>query len=212
MAIATLTQQRNLLFLLFLRPQNMKRSHHPVAAGIVAILFYLIHAGALVSGREPYHLMWSCHLGCLLIGIGLLLSRPWLLSIGFFWMTIGVPLRILNVLMNADFMLTSTFSHIGGLVIALYGLRFMEIPKFSWTAATVGLVALGLVTRMVTPEHANVNLSFSVWAGWEQTFPSYFWYVVLILSASATTFWVLESIVRKVTARRRLEKSNAGSS
>lgn len=190
----------------------MKRSHHPVAAGIVAILFYLIHAVALVSGREPYHLMWSCHLGCLLIGIGLLLSRPWLLSIGFFWLTIGVPLWILNVLMNADFMLTSTFSHIGGLVIALYGLRFMEIPKFSWTAATAGLVALGLVTRMVTPEHANVNLSFSVWAGWEQTFPSYFWYVVLILSASATTFWVLESIARKVTARRRLEKSHAGSS
>ena len=186
----------------FFYDRNMKRGYHPFAAGIVAIFFYLIHAGVLVYGREPYHIIWSCHLGCLLIGIGLLLARPWFLSIGFFWLIMGVPLWILNVLTGADFMLTSTLSHIGGLVIAFYGLRFIEIPRFSWAGATIGLVVLGSVTRMVTPEHANVNLSFAVWTGWEQAFPSYFWYVVLILSTSAATFWVMECIVRKVTARR----------
>ncbi|MEJ2169509.1 MAG: hypothetical protein P8X90_28730, partial [Desulfobacterales bacterium] len=110
----------------------------------------------------------------------------------------GVPLWLLNIITSRDFMLTSTLSHIGGLIIAVYGLRFAAMPRFSWAAATAGLFVLGFVSRLATPEYANVNLSFAVWQGWEKTFPSYFWYVVMLLSIAAVSFWALEFIVRRL--------------
>ena len=174
-----------------------------ITAGILPIVFFLIHGSALVYAGEPYHLIWSCHLGCLIVGIGLLVRLPWVYAVGFFWLTMGVPLWLLNVLTSHDFMQTSTLSHIGGIIIAIYGLRFELMPRFSWAAAAAGLVVLGCVSRLVTPQQANVNLSFAVWQGWEDKFPSYFWYVVMLLAIAAATFWILELMVRRFQAKIR---------
>jgi hypothetical protein len=115
----------------------------------------------------------------------------------------GVPLWLLNVLTSHDFMLTSTLSHIGGIIIAVYSLRFEKMPRFSWAAATAGLAVLGFVSRLVTPQQANVNLSFAVWQGWEDKFPSYFWYVVMLLTIATFTFWILDLTVRRYQAKIR---------
>jgi hypothetical protein len=172
-------------------------------AGILVIVFFLIHAGVLVRAGEPYHILWSCHLACLMVGIALLVRLPRLQAVGFFWLTMGVPLWLLNIITSRDFMLTSTLSHIGGLIIAVYGLRFETLPRFSWAAAAAGLVVLGGFSRLMTPRYANVNLSFAVWQGWEDTFPSYFWYVVMLLTIAAVSFWMLELIVRRLQAKVR---------
>ena len=168
-----------------------------LAAGTLAVLFFLIHAGTLAYAREPYHIIWSCHLGCLIVGIGLLVRLPWLYAIGFFWLTMGVPLWLLNVFTTQEFMLASTLSHIGGLIVAVCGLKVLTIPRFAWAAATTGLVVLGILTRLATPPDANVNLAFAVWAGWEDQFPSYFWYVVMLLSIAAVSFGLLEFFIRQ---------------
>lgn len=181
----------------------MREKNFRMIAGILAIVFFLIHAAVLVHAGEPYHILWSCHLACLMVGIALLTGLPWLHAVGFFWLTMGVPLWLLNVLTSRDYMLTSTLSHIGGLIVAIYGLRFETMPRFSWTAATAGLIVLGFVSRLVTPQHANVNLSFAVWQGWEDKFPSYFWYVVMLLASAAVSFWTLELIVRRFQAKVR---------
>ena len=115
----------------------------------------------------------------------------------------GVPLWLLNVLTSHEFMLTSTLSHIGGITIAVYGLKFLKLPRFAWAAATTGLMVLGIFTRRVTPPDANVNLAFAVWSGWEDKFPSYFWYVVMLLAIAAVTFWMLELMVRRFQAKIR---------
>ena len=174
-----------------------------MTAGCLAIAFFLVHAAALLHAAEPYHIIWSCHLGCLIVGIGLLNRLSWLYAIGFFWLTLGVPLWLLNVLTRHEYMLTSTLSHIGGILIAVYGLRFVKIPRFAWAAAIAGLVVLGMLTRRVTPPDANVNLAFAVWSGWEDRFPSYFRYVVMLLAIAAFTFWMLEFIVRRFQAKNR---------
>jgi len=176
----------------------MRDKNYRIAAGALAIVFFLIHAAVLVYAGEPYHILWSCHLACLMVGIALLLRLPRLQAVGFFWLAMGVPLWLLNIITSRDYMLTSTLSHIGGIIIAVYGLRFATMPRLSWAAATVGLVGLGFVSRLATPEHANVNLSFAVWQGWEETFPSYFWYVVMLLTIAAVSFWTLEIIVRRL--------------
>ncbi len=174
-----------------------------ITAGLLAIAFFLIHAGALVHAGEYYHIIWSCHLGCLIVGIGLLYRLQWLFAVGFFWLTMGVPLWLLNVLTSHEYMLTSTLSHIGGIIIAVYGLRFLIIPRFAWTAATAGLVILGIITRLVTAPEANVNLAFAVWSGWEDTFPSHFWYLVMLLSMASVSFGLLELFIRKRTLSKR---------
>ena len=179
----------------------MKANTSRMTAGILAIVFFLIHAGLILHAGEPYHILWSCHLACLMVGVAMLIRQPWMLAVGFFWLTMGVPLWLLNILTSRDFMLTSTLSHIGGIVIAVYGLRFEKMPRLSWAAAAAGLVFLGGVSRLVTPQHANVNLSFAVWQGWEDQFPSYFWYVVMLVSIAAVSFWMLELIIRRLQAK-----------
>ena len=181
----------------------MKENISRMTAGILAIVFFLIHAAVLIHTGEPYHILWSCHLACLMVGIALLMQLPLLHAVGFFWLAMGVPLWLLNILTSRDYMLTSTLSHIGGFIIAVYGLRFERMPRFSWGVATAGLIVLGIVSRLATPQHANVNLSFAVWQGWEDTFPSYFWYVVMLLTIAALTFWILELIVRRLQAKVR---------
>ena len=180
----------------------MSDKKYRITAGALAVAFFLIHAAALAHAGEHYHIIWSCHLGCLIVGIGLLVRLPWLYAIGFFWLTMGVPLWLLNVLTSHEFMLTSTLSHIGGIIIAVYGLGFIKIPRFAWAAATGGLVVLGILTRLVTPPEANVNLAFAVWSGWEDQFPSYFWYVVMLLSVAAVSFGSLEFFIRQWMLKR----------
>jgi len=180
----------------------MRDKKFRIAAGTLAVLFFLIHAGALVYAGEPYHIIWSCHLGCLIVGIGLLVRQPWLYAIGFFWLTMGVPLWLLNILTSREFMLTSILSHVGGMIIAVYGLRFITIPRFAWAAATAGLVVLGILSRLVTPPGANVNLAFAVWSGWEDQFHSYFWYVFMLLSIAAISFGLLEFFMRRWMLKR----------
>jgi hypothetical protein len=175
----------------------MQKTPYRITAACLAIVFYSIHAGALIYSKQAHHIVWSCHLGCLLVGVGLLALHPWLSSVGFLWLALGVPLWILNVFTRNEFMLTSTFSHLGGLAIAIYGFKYLKMPRLAWAAATAGLVLLGWFSRLVTPEHANVNLSFSVWKGWEETFPSYFWYAILLLAAAVASFLILEFFVRR---------------
>jgi hypothetical protein len=175
----------------------MQKTRYRITAACLAIVFYFIHAGVLIYSKQAYHILWSCHLGCLLVGVGLLARLPWLSSVGFLWLALGVPLWILNVFTSNEFMLTSTLSHLGGLAIAIYSYKYFKMSRFAWAAATAGLILLGLFSRLVTPEHANVNLSFAVWKGWEETFPSYFWYVILLLVVAVTVFLILELLVRR---------------
>lgn len=168
-------------------------------AGVLAVLFYMIHGGALTYTGGPFHMIWSCHLGCLLVGVGLLFSYSWTYSIGFFWLCFGVPLWVLNVLTSVEFMLTSTLTHIFGFMIAIYGLKYIRIPRFSWAMATLSLIILGIISRLITPSYANVNMAFAVWSGWEKTFTSHFWYIIMLLSTSAIIFAFLEFILRRYT-------------
>jgi hypothetical protein len=175
----------------------MTRNAKRIAAGAAAVSFFLIHGAVLVAESASPHLLWCCHLGCLLVGIGLLRPYRWTYAVGTAWMVLGVPLWLLNVFVSREFMPTSLLSHMGGLLLAFYGLNHVEIPRHLWLAATTGLIALAVVTRLLTPPAANINLAFSVWAGWETVFPSYFHYALMMLALAAVLFFLFE-----ITARR----------
>ena len=44
--------------------------------GALALSFYLVHAGRHVANGNPEEAFWACHLGALLVALGLLGGRP----------------------------------------------------------------------------------------------------------------------------------------
>ena len=156
--------------------------------GWLEIVFYLVHAGYHLLHHEPYHLLWTCHLGCFLVGIGLVTGRAYPFAVGFLWLMLGIPLWVLNLLTGADLIATSTLTHVGGMIVAVVGFASLPMPRYAWAAATAGLIALVQLSRWATPAHANVNIAFKVWEGWETTFPSYFRYSLMLLAMAVGVF------------------------
>ncbi len=172
-----------------------------VVAGALALLFFAIHAAALILNGEPYHLLWACHSGCLLLGVGLLASQPWLASVGLLWVLLGLPMWVIGLFTDRSYLLTSSLTHLGGPLVGIIGIRSLPLPRRSWLAASVALLLLWIVTRVATPPAANVNLAFRVWKGWESVFPSHVAYLLFLFVAATGLFFVVEAAVS--SAQRR---------
>ena len=174
-----------------------------IVLGSLAVLFYAAHTAYHAHNHEAFNMLWACHLGCLLVGLGLLLARPLLFSTGFMWLTLGVPLWIFTLLGGEEFIVTSALTHAGGLTVALAGFRYLPIARGAWISGVSGLFLVAVLSRFTTPAAANVNLAHRVYDGWEQTFPSHTLYAAMFLAIAAVEFFVMERAVRWVLVRRK---------
>jgi hypothetical protein len=164
---------------------------------VAAVVCYAIHATFhLVHGR-PEELLWSCHLGAALVGIGFLCSSATINGIGLLFLCMGTPLWLMYLAEGGEFYPTSCFTHLGGLAIGLYGARRLGLPSGTWWKAVGALIALILVCRVVTPRRANVNVAFAVHAGLEKVFPSHLVYLAIMMGAAAGYFLILEYVLRR---------------
>lgn len=163
-----------------------------LAAGVLSLFFFVMLAVYHIRNNESYHILWTCHMACLVLGAGLMFNRPLVTATGFFWLCFGVPLWLLNVLTGSPLILLSVPTHIGGLLIGLWGVKRGGIPKYTWVFAGVSLIVLGVVSRFVTPFDANVNLSHAIWKGYEAYYPSYVVYVASVSTSGVATFFFLE--------------------
>lgn len=165
--------------------------------GVLGVVAYAVHAAIHLVRGEPWDLLWTCHLGCLLTGIGLLAGSAAWNGIGLLWLSIGVPLWVLDLATGGELLPTSLLTHLGGLVCGLAGVRSLGLPRGTWLRALAALFALGALSHLVTPRRANVNLAHAVWSGWETVFPSYGVYAVAVLSGSAAAFLLTELGIRR---------------
>lgn len=169
--------------------------------GIAALGCYLIHAGFHILNGRPEETLWMCHLGAGLVGIGLLASSPAISSIGTLFLCVGTPIWVMYLAGGGEFYPTSCFPHLGGLAIGLYGVRRVGIPSGTWWKAVIALVALILLSRLVTPPRANVNVAFAIYPGWEKVFPSHPVYLVTMIAFAAGYFFGLEYVLRRWLGR-----------
>jgi hypothetical protein len=93
---------------------------------------------------------------------------------------------------------TAALTHIGAFVIGIYGVRLFGLPRGSAWKALAAYMALWVLTRVVTPESANINLAFHVWPGWEDRFPTYPIYFATLLVSGAFTFAISEVLFRRM--------------
>ena len=173
--------------------------------GLAALACYAIHAGFHLYNRRPEEVLWMCHLGAALVGVGLLFSSATANGIGTLFLCIGTPLWVMYLAGGGELYPTSTFPHLGGLAIGLYGVRRLGLPSGTWWKAVAVLIALILVCRLGTPPHANVNVAFAVYPGWEKVFPSHPVYLAVMMAQSAGYFFLCEYALRRWLAPKRSE-------
>lgn len=164
----------------------------------LAVSFYVIHAFVHLRRGEPYDLLWGCHIATLLVAAGLLLRNATINAIGLFWGCVGLPIWLLYTFTGGEFMPTATLTHLGGLLIGIYGVRLLGVPHGSSWKALAAYFGLWLLTRAVTPEGANINLAFHVYPGWEGRFPTYPVYFATLVACGALTFVVAEGVFRQI--------------
>jgi hypothetical protein len=155
--------------------------------GIVALLFYAVHAAVHVQRGQPYNMLWACHVAALLVGFGLLLRNATLNAIGLLWSCFGLALWLLDVFTGGEFIPTSTLTHAGAFALGIYGVRRLGTPRQLALKTVAAFVALCVLCRLATPPELNVNLAFRVADGWTPYFPSYPLYAAMLLAALAVT-------------------------
>ena len=163
---------------------------------------YAIHAGLHILNGRPEETLWMCHLGAALVGIGLLGSSMTVSGIGTLFLCVGTPLWVMYLAGGGEFYPTSCFPHLGGLAIGLYAIRRWGLPSGTWWKAVVALVVLILLSRLVTPQRANVNVAFAIYPGWEKVFPSHLAYLITMIAMAAGYFLLFEFVLRRWLARK----------
>jgi hypothetical protein len=150
--------------------------------GCAAIVFYGAHAATWLQRGAPANLLWTCHLGCLLVGIAVLAGRPLANAVGVHWLALGNILWCINL---------------AGLLIGLWYARRAGLPKGSWLKALAAIAVLHVLSGFVTPARENINLAFRVFDGWEKIFPNFQVYRLLLLTSAAVLFYAVERILRR---------------
>lgn len=157
----------------------------PRVLGWLALACWAVRAAAVLHADKPLNLLWACNCAALAVAAGLLARSATAVAVGVLWLSIGIPLWLLDTALGAPLEPTSILPHVGGLVLGLAGLRRLGLPAGSWRRACLALLALQQFCRWTTPFRENVNVSTMVWPGWEKTFPSYpvFWAALFALAA-----------------------------
>lgn len=166
--------------------------------GLVAIVFYAIHAGQHLYHGRPEDLLWACHLGALAVGVGLVVVRARIVAVGFLWLCLGNVLWLLDLATGAELIPTSLLTHVGGFAIGLLGVVRLGLPRGSAWQAMLSFLVLQQLCRWLTPAAANVNVAHSVWTGWEETFPSYWIYQLFLIGTGLASFALIEVAWRRM--------------
>ena len=150
--------------------------------------------------NELGHMLWMCNIGNLVLSIGMATNQRTLIRVAVMWMVPGLVVWTIYVvptwgtLLTGDFTLTqlfavfsSTLAHVGGLSAGLVVLRRIGMDRWSWLYAFAWYLIMQVMSRLITPEAMNVNLSQKVQDGFEGAFNAY-WKFWLVLTALVALF------------------------
>ena len=172
--------------------------------GIAALGCYAVHAAYHLAHGQAENLLWACHFGAVLVGIGLVVSSATLNGVGALLLCMGTPLWLRDLVAGAKFMPTSCFTHIGALLIGLYGAWRLGMPQGLWWKSSAALMTLIVIARLVTPAEANVNVAFSIHPGWEPLFPSHKSYLTIMVLLASVYFFITQQVL--IFCNKRLNR------
>lgn len=181
------------------------------AWGGAALAFYAIHAGQHLVRGHPEDLLWACHLGAVLVGVGILIRSATLNAVGFLWLCMGTALWAIDLSAGGEFIPTSLLTHVGGLAVGGVGVFRLGMPRHAWWKAILAFLILQQLSRWFTSAETNVNLAFGVASGWEDVFPSHLAYLALLVAVGAAAFFGVERAARGLLGTRVPQPGPGGS-
>jgi len=165
--------------------------------GVVALSCYATHGAVHWLRGTPENMLWGCQLGALFIGLGLLSRSPALNGVGLLWLSAGTPFWLVGLVLGSNFLPTSVLTHVGGLLIGLWGARALGLPRGLWCKALGSALAVHLISRLITPEQRNINLANEVWPGFDGWFDSHTLFIVVVSGVASVVFLAVESGLRR---------------
>jgi hypothetical protein len=165
--------------------------------GMTAVGFYAAHVWQWARLRRPENILWACHVGCLLVGLGWLMHWPLANAVGLLWLLPGIFFWALYLAGGGAFYWSSFLIHVGGNLLGVWGAITLGFPLGAWWRAGLGYVALILISRRVSRVAENVNFSQQVWSGWETRFPSYRRYIAGLVIGAFGLFFAMEQILHQ---------------
>jgi hypothetical protein len=167
----------------------------PRPAGLLGVAFYVAHAIALVRLDMAPHVLWSCHVANLVVAGGILFRRPDLNAVGFLWLLIGLPMWFVDLAVRGEFHPTATLTHVSGFLLSAVAAHAFGFTRGAWWKASAGLIVLWLVSRLLTPQAANVNVAWRGWYGFETDHAPYAVYALFLLACVTGVFFSAERFV-----------------
>jgi hypothetical protein len=170
--------------------------------GVLPLTFFLAQAIHYWRLGQLGHMLWMCNLGNLVMAIGLFLGQPMLIRVAAMWSIPGVVIWFRYVVMEWGLFGSSMSAHVGGLIVGLVALSKVRLDRTAWLYCLGWFLILQFVSRLTTPVEMNVNVSHSVYQGWQQIFTAYwkFWLVMTLLVAIG--FWLLGLVLNKLWPAR----------
>jgi hypothetical protein len=170
--------------------------------GVLPLTFFLAQAIHYWRLGQLGHMLWMCNIGNLVMAIGLFLGRPMLIRVAAMWAIPGVVIWFRYVVMEWGLFGSSMSAHVGGLIVGLVALSKVRLDRTAWLYCLGWFLILQFVSRLTTPVEMNVNVSHSVYQGWQQIFTAYwkFWLVMTLLVAIG--FWLLGLVLNKLWPAR----------
>jgi hypothetical protein len=166
--------------------------------GFLPLCFFLARAiEYIVVAKTPEQMLWSCHISNLMLAAGLFFGNPFLIRVAVFWLILGVPPWIADMLWSKLVTGVSIFSHLGGFIVAMVAIRRVGAKRGSWIPSLIYFVILQQITRLVTESgpYTNINVAHFAYGPMKDWFTSYWTYWVANTSAVALTLIIIEFIL-----------------
>ena len=172
----------------------MKKRSVPM--GVLALAFFATHAGMHAYLGQFQHVLWACNVATLGVGIGLLLPSATINAAGTFWLTAGLPLWLLDLVLASDLHYSTLLPHIGGLILGYVGIRRLGLPDSTWWVALVAMAGLVVVCRLTTSPSENVNLAFGPYEGTRHIVPSHWGQLAITFVGFTLSFVILQRLLK----------------
>ena len=179
---------------------NRLSDHYIRILALLPLAAFLAQALHYFQINELGHMLWMCNIGNLVLAIGMFLNQRTLIRVAVMWMVPGLVVWSIYVVPNWGMVLTGDFTakqlfavfssslaHVGGLSAGLIVLRRIGMDRWSWIYAFAWYLIMQVLSRLITPEAMNVNLSQKVQDGFQGAFNAY-WKFWLVLTALVALF------------------------
>jgi hypothetical protein len=144
--------------------------------------------------KAPVHILWSCHIANLTLGIGLFLGNLLMIRVASYLLILGVVPWLLDMVVIQRITTVSLFSHLVGAGMTIIVLRRVRIAPNCWPYALIFIITLQQITRLLTDPgpSTNINLAHYAYGPWKELFSGYWDYWLVNTALVALTLWIIE--------------------